>query len=212
MTSSLAVRMKEEDSATGCTTLADLVTTVDACVEMNGEVLGEYIERNWDTVAGNALGLMHLVIEMQRKFSLLDRKKQVNGEYLTIRGFRSFKVWFAKVTGKSERLAYYLLETEKKKNERNTERRTREKKEKAKGTNFAVRCNDTKKALAEIHRQENAHSKQNPVDLKSLEKEVNASVYEAFYEFLSLISPEGCEVSQGDNGKFYLMTEARDGT
>ena len=61
MTSSLAVRIKEEDSATGCTAPADLVTYVDSCVEMDGEVLGEFIECNWDQVAGNALGLMHLV-------------------------------------------------------------------------------------------------------------------------------------------------------
>lgn len=128
MTSSVAVILKEEDSATGCTTLADLGTYVDACTGMEGEELGEYVERNWNQVKGNALGLMHLAKEMKRRFKLLDGKKQVNGEYRTIRGFRSFKKWFASFTGKSERLAYYLLETEEKKNERNKDRRTTEKK------------------------------------------------------------------------------------
>ena len=129
MTTSLAVRLKEEDRATVAQpSLADLGTYVDACTRMGGEELGEYVERNWDNAVGNALGLMFLVKEMKRKFKLLDRKKQVNGQYLTIRGYKSFDKWFTKVSGKSRRLAYYLLETEEKKNERNAGRRTSEKK------------------------------------------------------------------------------------
>lgn len=129
MTSRLAVRLKEEDSATVAqSSLAELGTYVDACTQMDGEELGEYIERNWDNAVGNALGLMFLVKEMKRRFKLLDRKKQVNGEYKTIRGFTSFDKWFTSFTKKSRRLAYYLLETEEKKNERNAERRDSEKK------------------------------------------------------------------------------------
>jgi hypothetical protein len=103
--------------------LADLPTYVKSCTEMDGEVLGEYIERNWNPVTGTALGLVYLVKEMKRKFNLLDRKKQVDGTYKKIRGFTSFDKWFTSLTGKSRRLAYYLLETEEKKNERNANRR-----------------------------------------------------------------------------------------
>lgn len=214
MTSSLAVRIKEEDSATGCTAPADLVTYVDSCVEMDGEVLGEFIECNWDQVAGNALGLMHLVLEIQRKFKNLDRKKQVDGTYLTIRGFTSFKKWFASFTGKSERLAYYLLETEKKKNERNAERRTSGKKKGTDSATFISRCGDAKKKLAEIQRQ---ISKATPFKdgedrdskLKPLHKQINLSVNEVFNEFLAHISPEGYKVRQGDNG-WYLSKKYED--
>ncbi len=58
-------------------------------------------ERNWTQGIGNIHGLMHLVKEMKRKFKALDRKRQVNGEYLTIRGFTSFDKWFTKTTGKT---------------------------------------------------------------------------------------------------------------
>ena len=108
--------------------LADLPTYVDACVDMDGEILGEFVERNWNQVIGNSLGLMYLVKEMKRKFKGLDRKKQVDGTYKKIRGYTSFDAWFTNCSGKSRRLAYYLLETEEKKNERNAERRTSEKK------------------------------------------------------------------------------------
>jgi hypothetical protein len=125
MTDSLAIVKKTEDvQLVAQPLIADLPMYVDACVEMDGGVLGAYIEQNWDPIIGTALGMMHLVEEMKRKFKLLDRKKQVNGEYRTIRGFRSFKKWFSSFTGKSERLAYYLLETEEKKNERNAGRRS----------------------------------------------------------------------------------------
>lgn len=104
--------------------LADLPIYVKTCTNMEGEVLGEYIERNWNSVTGSTLGLVYLVKEMKRKFKLLDRKKQVDSTYKKIRGFTSFDKWFTSFTGKSRRLAYYLLETEEKKNERNTSRRT----------------------------------------------------------------------------------------
>ena len=103
--------------------LADLPTYVKTCTDMDGEILGEFIERNWDSVTGTTFGLVYLVKEMKRKFNLLDRTKQVDGTYKKIRGFTSFDKWFTSFTGKSRRLAYYLLETEEKKNERNANRR-----------------------------------------------------------------------------------------
>ena len=84
MTDSLAVREKEDCATVAQPSLADLGTYVKGCTGMDGEELGKYVERNWDTAVGNALGLMFLVKEMKRKFSLLDRKKQVNGTYKTI--------------------------------------------------------------------------------------------------------------------------------
>lgn len=104
--------------------LADLPTYVKTCTDLDGEVLGEYIERNWNSVTGTTLGLVYLVKEMKRKFNLLDRKKQVDGTYKKIRGFTSFDKWFTSFTGKSRRLAYYLLETEEQKHKRNADRRT----------------------------------------------------------------------------------------
>lgn len=103
--------------------LADLPTYVKTCTDMDGEVLGEFIERNWNSVTGTTFGLVYLVKEMKRKFNVLDRTKQVDGTYKKIRGFTSFDKWFISFTGKSRRLAYYLLETEEKKNERNANRR-----------------------------------------------------------------------------------------
>ncbi len=210
MTTSLAIREKE-DRATGCTTLADLVEYVDSCVEVDGEELGEYIERNWCPAVGHLPGLMHLVIEMQRKFKNLDRKKQVNGTYLTIRGFRSFKKWFASFTGKSERLGYYLLETENKKNERNAARRTSGKKKDTDSESFLARCGDAKKKLAEIQRQSNKPSKYGEIlDVKSLYGQIEPTIDAVFQEFLALISPEGYEVRQGDNGGWYLSEKGED--
>src|SRR4029077_8636785 len=99
MTDNLAIVVRDEDCATVAQpSLADLTT---ACTEMDGEVLGEFVERNWDTAVGNVSGLMYLVKEMKRRFSLLDRKKQVNGTYKTIRGYTSFDKWFTSFTGKS---------------------------------------------------------------------------------------------------------------
>jgi hypothetical protein len=107
--------------------LADLPTYVKQCTEMDGETVGGYFERNWKLTAGNAQGMAYLAKEMKRKFSLLGRKK-VNGRRKTIRGFTSFEEWFTHATGKSVRLAYYLLETEEQKHQRNAERRAKEKK------------------------------------------------------------------------------------
>jgi hypothetical protein len=103
--------------------LADLPTYVKTCTDLDGEVLGEFIERNWNSVTGTTLGLVYLVKEMKRKFNLLDRKKQVDGTYKQIRGFTSFDKWFTSFTGKSRRLAYYLLETEEQKHKRTADRR-----------------------------------------------------------------------------------------
>jgi len=190
--------------------MADLPTYVKSCTAMDGEALGEYIERNWNPVTGTALGLIYLVKEMKRKFSLLDRKKQVNGTYKTIRGFTSFDKWFTSFTGKSRRLAYYLLETEEQKHKRNADRREPKEKKETEYADFLSRIADAKKALAEIQRQKDVHSHENPVDFKSLEAQTNVAVYSVFYEFLSLLSPEGCEISQGDNGKFWVRRKRED--
>jgi hypothetical protein len=198
MTDSLAT--VERCATVAQPSLADLGTYVSTCTGMDGEVLGEYIERNWNLVAGNALGLMFLVKEMKRKFKGLDRKKQVNGEYLTIRGCRSFKKWFS-FTGKSQRMAYYLLETEEKKNERNAGRRTNKR---AKNT-FLARCADAKEKLAEFQRR-----RDNPTEdecdqgknFKALiaRTDPNPVINELFAEFLTVIAPDGYEVSKVDKG------------
>lgn len=201
MTSSLAVGMKEEDSATVAQPLADLVTYVDACVEMDGEVLGEFVERNWNQVRDNTLGLMHLAKEMKRRFKLLDRKKQVDGNYLTIRGFKSFDKWVDSFTGISRRQFYYLLETEEKKNERNAERRASEKKKDEASATFIARCGDAKKKLAEIQRQIDAPFKDGEArDLKPLFNQIDPTCDAVFQEFLVLISPDGYEVCKGRGG------------
>ena len=201
MTSRLAVREKEGRATVAQSSLADLRTYVNACAEMDGEELGEYIERNWDNAVGNVSGLMFLVKEMKRKFKLLDRKKQVDGTYRTIRGFTSFDKWFTEVTGKSRREAYYLLETEEKKNQRNAERRTSEKKKDTDSATFIARCVDAKKTLAEIQRQLNKPSKYGEIlDVKSLYGQIEPTIDAVFQEFLALISPKGYEVIQGENG------------
>lgn len=103
--------------------LADLPTYVRQCEQMDGEIVGLYFEQNWKHMAGNVYGMAYLAKEMKRKFSLLDRKKQVDGTYKTIRGFTSFEQWFKHATGKSVRMAYYVLETEEQKHKRNANRR-----------------------------------------------------------------------------------------
>jgi hypothetical protein len=103
--------------------LADLPTYVQQCKEMDGETVGLYFEQNWKHMTGNVYGMAYLAKEMKRKFSLLDRKKQVDGTYKTIRGFTSFEKWFTHATGKSVRMAYYVLETEEQKHKRNSDRR-----------------------------------------------------------------------------------------
>ena len=213
-TSSLAVREKEECATVAQPSLADLTT---ACTEMDGEVLGEFVERNWDTAVGNVSGLMYLVKEMKRRFKNLDRKKQVNGEYRTIRGFRSFKKWFASFTGKSERVGYYLLETEEKKHKRNAARRTTEKK-KEKDTpsaTFVAHCNAAKKKLAEIQRQTVQSvpfkdAEERDRKLKPLHAQINSTINEVLGEFLALVAPDGYEIVQGDTGKFYLTEKDGD--
>jgi hypothetical protein len=203
MTDSLAVILNEP-CATGCTTLADWTT---ACTEMDGEVLGEFIESNWDTAVGNVSGLMFLVKEMKRKFSLLDRKKQVNGEYKTIRGFTSFDKWFTSFTGKSRRLAYYLLETEEKKHKRNAGRP--EKKEKDTPSTpdiFTPRIAAAKKKLTDLQ-----HQRDNPfkdvkegeaVDFNALYERTdpNPTITSVIQEVLALIAPEGYVILRNDNG------------
>jgi hypothetical protein len=205
MTDSLAT--VERCATVAQPSLADLTT---ACTEMDGEVLGEYIERNWNLVAGNALGLMFLVKEMKRKFKNLDRKKQLNGEYLTIRGCRSFKEWF-NFTGKSQRMAYYLLETEEKKNERNAGRRSEKKEKKDKpADSFAARITETKKKLADLHRQMESNCTQERQEREALEKQVSTTVWAVVEEFLATVAPDGYEVVQGDNGKWYLTKKKDD--
>lgn len=75
----------------------------------NGEVVGKYIEDHVQGVHTTLLHLRPLIDEMKRRYSLLSRKKQVDGTYQTIRGCRSFKEWVEKRLGKSERTVYYLL-------------------------------------------------------------------------------------------------------
>jgi hypothetical protein len=211
MTSSLAVVLeRSEDCATVAQPLSDLPTFVDDCTNLDGEELGEYVERNWPQVLGNALGLMHLAKEMKRKFKLLDRKKQVDGTYLTIRGFKSFDKWVTSFTGVSRRKFYYLLETEEKKNERNANRHTNGKKKNDTGyATFAARCEATKKTLAEIQRQVekpfNNRKSDETRDWDALYGQLNPAINEVFNEFLALISPEGYEVLQADKG--WTMTK-----
>ena len=196
MTDSLLIAKKAEDvQPVAQPLLADLPAFVDACAGLDGEVLGEYVERNWDPVVGTSIGLIYLVREMKRKFGLLDRKKQVDGTYKKIRGFTSFKKWFASFSGKSERLAYYLLETEEKKHRRNAERRTTEKKKDTDSATFLSHCGNAKRRLAEIQRQINKGQANKP-----LYEQINPTINEVFVEFLALISPEGYEVLQGDKG------------
>jgi hypothetical protein len=202
MTDSLAT--VERCATVAQPSLADLGTYVASCTGMDGEELGEYVERNWDTAVGNALGLMFLVKEMKRKFSLLDRKKQVNGTYKTIRGFASFDKWFTSFTGKSRRLAYYLLETEEQKHKRNAERRTNEKKKDTDFATFVARCGDAKKKLAEIQRQIekpfNRHKPDETRDWNALYEQISPTIHEVLQEFLALISPEGYEILRSDDG------------
>ena len=183
---------------------------------MDGEILGEYIERNWDHAVGNALGLMFLVKEMKRKFKLLDRKKRLDGTYRTIRGFTSFDKWFTSFTGKSRRLAYYLLETEEKKKERNADRRTSEKKKEETTTpdTILARYADAKKKLTDLQRQRDNPFKDvkegEAVDFKTLYEQTDPSptISAVVAIVLARIAPDGYEIRQGDDGTWYLKKEA----
>jgi hypothetical protein len=214
MTNALAVREKE-DSATGCTNLANLSLT---CTQMDAEVLGEYVEQNWDNAVGTVSGLMYLVKEMKRRFKLLDRKKQVNGTYKTIRGFTSFDKWFTSFTGKSRRLAYYLLESEEQKHKRNAERRTTEKK-KEKDTPsatpdiYTTRYADAKKKLTDLWRERDDPFKDvkegEAVDFNALEKRIdpNPTISAVIEEVLAAIAPDGCVIGQADNDNWYVTSK-----
>ena len=52
---------------------------------------------------------MPLVDEMKRRFKILDRKKQVNGQYKTIRGCRTFQDFCQKVLHRTEQAVYLML-------------------------------------------------------------------------------------------------------
>ncbi len=178
---------------------------------MDGETLGEYIEKNWDTVVSTSLALIYLVREMKRKFKLLDRKKQVNGTYKTIRGFKSFDGWFTSVTKKSRRLAYYLLETEEQKHKRNSERRVSEKKKDTGNTDtpsttFVARFADAKEKLTNLQRQRDnpwdGKEEGEAVDFNALYERTdpNPTITSVIQEVLALIAPEGYVILRNDNG------------
>jgi hypothetical protein len=168
------------------------------------------------TVIGQFRISQPLAVELCRRFENLDRKKQVNGTYLEIDGARSLNAWLEmheKQIG-SKRNFYYVRDGGKKPAPQLTggadeNGGTSGKKKDTAHATFVAHCGDAKKALAEIQRQTDAQLQrqidtQTPVDFKSLEAQTNVAVYSVFYKFLSLISPEGCEVSQGDNGKFWV--------
>jgi hypothetical protein len=215
MTTSLAALERLEDCATVAQPLADLGTYVTTRTEMDGEVLGEYIERNWDLAVGNVSGLMSLVKEMKRRFKLLDRKKGVDGKYKTIRGFTSFDGWFTSFTGKSRRLAYYLLESEEQKHKRNAERRSEKKEKKDKPADtFVARIADAKKKLTNLQRQRDnpwkGKDEGEAVDFNALYEQTdpNPTITSVIQEVLALIAPKGYVISHNDNGTWSLRKEA----
>lgn len=107
-------------------TVADeigLTAVVENCTQMDGEQLGSYFEENWKQNEGETRAMGYLLREMKRKFKQRDRHKQVDGSYKKIRGFSSFEKWFVAATGKSARTAYYVMQSENRKHNRNDRRR-----------------------------------------------------------------------------------------
>lgn len=76
---------------------------------LDGEALGEHIERQFKGICLTLRQLLPWIEEMKRRFNLLPRGKQVDGAYKTIRGCRSFKEWVETKLKRSERTVYYLL-------------------------------------------------------------------------------------------------------
>jgi hypothetical protein len=100
MTTALANRTKE--------TLAispDLKSAVKHRETLNDDELAGYIERAVLTLKMVA----PLVAEMKRRFQNLDRSKQVDGTYKTIRGCRSFKDYCQTVLHRTEQAVYLML-------------------------------------------------------------------------------------------------------
>jgi hypothetical protein len=97
-----------------------LVDAVEHAEERDGETVGAFFEEHWKFISGNSQAMGYILRAMKRKFKRRPRKKQLNGEYVKIRGFTSFERWFCFATGKSIRSAYYALRTEEKKHNKNS--------------------------------------------------------------------------------------------
>ena len=174
----------------------DLKPTVNAEIKSAQSVVRDYSRERRE----NTARLRLVLAEMEQRFS--------EGE--VIAGAASMKQW-CEVHKNAGALSYQRCWQILKGKSGNESKEAAKIKSQNLLDQFVSRICDTKKTLAEIQRQISASFPLKVGDqLKPLEKQINVAVYEAFDEFLALISPDGCEVSQGDNGKFWVREKRND--
>jgi hypothetical protein len=91
------------------TLLPQLSDAVRDRTTLDNDTLGKCIEEYGSGALLTLKMCMPLVDEMKRRFKILDRKRQVNGEFATIRGCRSFQDFCQKVLHRSEQAVYLML-------------------------------------------------------------------------------------------------------
>lgn len=77
--------------------------------EAPAEELSQYVSENF---GGNLLTLRQLepyIREIQRRFIILPRNRGVDGQFKTISGCRSFKLWCSNNLGRTDRTVRYML-------------------------------------------------------------------------------------------------------
>jgi hypothetical protein len=94
--------------------LSDIVLAVKHRELLDDDELGSYIEGAFIKLAT----VVPLIEEMRRRFQNLDRKKQVDGSYKTIRGCRNFQDYCRDVLHRTEQTVYELLKPRKPKLEK----------------------------------------------------------------------------------------------
>ena len=91
------------------TLLPQLRDAVRDRTSLDDDTIGACIEEYGGGALLTLKMCMPLVDEMKRRFKILDRKKQVNGTYKTIRGCRTFQEYCQKVLHRTEQAVYLML-------------------------------------------------------------------------------------------------------
>jgi hypothetical protein len=91
------------------TLLPQLRDAVRGRTSLDDDTLGACIEEYGGGALLTLKMCMPLVDEMKRRFKILDRKKQVNGTYKTIRGCQTFQEYCQKVLHRTEQAVYLML-------------------------------------------------------------------------------------------------------
>lgn len=87
----------------------DLKDAVRDRTSLDDDTLGVCIEQYGGGALLTLRMCMPLVDEIKRRFKNLDKKKQLNGDYKTIRGCRSFQDYCQKVLHRTEQAVYAAL-------------------------------------------------------------------------------------------------------